>query len=59
VTNGQFRRPPKGQPTFQGADAIAFEKGYQRAKHGCPVSRVLRSKIRMEASLEAESKAAD
>lgn len=42
-----------------GADPIAFEKAAQQAKRGCPVSRVLRSKITMEAILEAESKAAD
>ena len=42
-----------------GADRIAFEKAAQQAKSGCPVSRVLKAKISMEAMLESESKAAD
>lgn len=42
-----------------GADRTAFEKAAQQAKRGCPVSRVLKARITMEASLEVESKAAD
>ena len=42
-----------------GTDRTAFEKAAQQAKRGCPVSRVLKARITMEASLEVESKAAD
>jgi osmotically inducible protein OsmC len=36
-----------------GASAAAFEKAAQEAKAGCPVSRLLHTKITMEARLEA------
>jgi hypothetical protein len=43
---------PKGQRTGSSCKRIAFEKAAQQGKPGYPVSRVLRSKITMEASLE-------
>ena len=36
-----------------GADAQAFETAANNAKAGCPVSKVLKAEITMEASLEA------
>lgn len=42
-----------------GIDRTTFEKAAREAKRGCPVSRVLKAKISMEATLESESKAAD
>ena len=42
-----------------GIDGTKFEKAAREAKRGCPVSRVLKAKISMEATLESESKAAD
>jgi osmotically inducible protein OsmC len=36
-----------------GADNQAFEKAANNAKAGCPVSKVLKAEITMEASLEA------
>ena len=42
-----------------GVDRATFEKAAQEAKLGCPVSRVLKAKITMEAALESEPKAAD
>ena len=41
-----------------GIDQTTFEKAAREAKRGCPVSRVLKAKITMEATLESESKAA-
>ena len=35
-----------------GADAGAFQKAAQNAKAGCPISRLLNTKITMEAKLE-------
>jgi len=42
-----------------GVDRTTFEKAAREAKRGCPVSRVLKAKVSMEATLESESKAAD
>jgi len=39
-----------------GIDPATFEKAAREAKRGCPVSRVLKAKITMEATLESESK---
>jgi osmotically inducible protein OsmC len=36
-----------------GADRTAFEKAAQAAKEGCPVSKVLNTKVTMNASLES------
>jgi lipoyl-dependent peroxiredoxin len=36
-----------------GADAAAFEKAAQAAKSGCPVSKLLRAEVTMEAALES------
>jgi len=36
-----------------GADQAAFEEAAQKAKQGCPVSRVLNAQITMDAKLEA------
>lgn len=36
-----------------GADQAAFEKAAQAAKEGCPVSKVLKANITMDAKLEA------
>lgn len=36
-----------------GADRAAFEEAAQKAKAGCPVSRVLNAQITMDAKLEA------
>lgn len=36
-----------------GADSQAFEKAANNAKAGCPVSKVLKAEITMEASLDA------
>jgi lipoyl-dependent peroxiredoxin len=36
-----------------GADAAAFEKAAQAAKAGCPISKLLKADITMNASLEA------
>ncbi|HWH56022.1 MAG TPA: OsmC family protein [Terriglobales bacterium] len=41
-----------------GLDRKTFEKAAREAKNGCPVSRVLKAKITMDAMLEPESKAA-
>lgn len=38
---------------ISGGDQAAFEAAAQRAKEGCPVSRVLNAKITMEAKLES------
>jgi osmotically inducible protein OsmC len=35
-----------------GADPAAFQKAAENAKAGCPVSRLLKTKITMEATLE-------
>jgi osmotically inducible protein OsmC len=35
-----------------GADAAAFEKIAQATKEGCPVSKVLKAQITLDASLE-------
>ena len=37
--------------TIPGADAGAFQKAAQNAKAGCPISRLLNTKITMEAKL--------
>src|SRR6476469_457908 len=39
-----------------GIDPATFKKAAREAKRGCPVSRVLKAKITMEATLESESK---
>jgi osmotically inducible protein OsmC len=36
-----------------GADPAAFEKAAQAAKAGCPVSKLLRAEVTMEAALES------
>jgi lipoyl-dependent peroxiredoxin len=36
-----------------GADPAAFEKAAQAAKSGCPISKLLRAEVTMEAVLEA------
>jgi lipoyl-dependent peroxiredoxin len=36
-----------------GADPAAFEKAAQAAKSGCPVSKLLRAEVTMEAALES------
>jgi osmotically inducible protein OsmC len=36
-----------------GADPAAFEKAAQTAKTGCPVSKLLRAEVTMEAALES------
>jgi osmotically inducible protein OsmC len=36
-----------------GADQEAFEKAANNAKAGCPVSKVLKAEITMDATLEA------
>lgn len=41
-----------------GIDPTTFKRVAQEAKRGCPVSRVLKAKITMDATLESESKAA-
>ena len=41
-----------------GLDRKTFEKAAREAKSGCPVSRVLKAKITMDAMLEPESQAA-
>lgn len=38
--------------TIPGADAKAFEEAANKAKAGCPVSKVLNAKISMDASLK-------
>jgi osmotically inducible protein OsmC len=42
-----------------GADQTAFRNAAEAAKAGCPVSRVLRANITMDAQLVSESQAAD
>jgi osmotically inducible protein OsmC len=37
--------------TIPGADAAAFEKAAQNAKAGCPISRLLKAEITMDAKL--------
>jgi osmotically inducible protein OsmC len=36
-----------------GADASAFETAANNAKSGCPISRLLNTKVTMEARLES------
>ena len=41
-----------------GVDPTTFEKAAQEAKRGCPVSRVLKAKVTIDATLQSESKVA-
>jgi hypothetical protein len=45
--------------TQRGFNRIAFEMAAEQANRSCPVSRVLKTKISVEATLESESEAAD
>ncbi len=46
------RQPPRGHREDPGADPAKFQEIANKAKAGCPVSKVLNAKITMNAKLE-------